>query len=329
MALADGNGRQLDAVGDVADGMDVGHIRRAVGIDLDGAAVVQRHARRLQPQAFDIGPAADRPQEHVGLHRLIVLEVDADAAAVGLFKALQPAVELEVDALGHGNGQQPVGQRRLPAAQHRVGPVDQRHLDAKLMENAGEFIGDIAAAGDDQRLGQLFEMEDLVGGDAKLGALHIGHQRPRAGGDQDALRRDALAADIERVRIDEGRPGLEHRHLVAVERVQIDAVQPVDLAQHIVAQRRPVERLALDLPAEAPRIDQILGKMRAIDEQLLGHAAADDAGAADAIFLGDGDARAMPRRNPRRPHPAGAGTDDEQVEVISCHGQILRRSARR
>ena len=40
------------------------------------------------------------------------------------------------------------------------------------MENAGEFIGDIAAAGDQDPLGKALQMEDLVGGDAVLGTGH-------------------------------------------------------------------------------------------------------------------------------------------------------------
>ena len=78
----------------------------------------------------------------------------------------------------------------------------------------------------------------------------------------------------------------------------------VDLGEHIVAQHRPVEIAVADVPAEAARVLQILGEMRAVDEQLLGHAAADDAGAADAILLGDRDPRAMRGRNPRGANPA-------------------------
>ena len=67
------------------------------------------------------------------------------------------------------------------------------------------------------------------------------------------------------------------------------------------------------------RILQILGKMRAVNEQLLGHAAADDAGAADPMLLGHRNARAMRRGDARGADPARPGTDDEQVEVEIAH----------
>ncbi len=114
------------------------------------------------------------------------------------------------------------------------------------------------------------------------------------------------------------------------QRVGIGAVDPVDLLHHIVAQPRPVEpEIVGHVPAEALGVLQILGEMRAIDEQLLGHAAADDAGAADAIFLGHRDLRAVGRRNARRARAARARTDDEKVVVILSHvmSSCGRRSA--
>ena len=72
----------------------------------------------------------------------------------------------------------------------------------------------------------------------------------------------------------------------------------------------------LDLPAETARVLQILGEMGAVDEQFLGHAAADHAGAADPIFLGDRDPRAVRGRDPRRAHAARAGADDEEVIIV-------------
>src|SRR3546814_9549262 len=80
----------------------------------------------------------------------------------------------------------------------------------------------------------------------------------------------------------------------------IGLVEPIDLADHIGALHRPVEIAIGHVPAEAPGIVQILGEMRAVDEQLLGHAAPDHAGAADAVFLGDRHLRAMRRRQERK-----------------------------
>src|SRR3546814_16470469 len=59
--------------------------------------------------------------------------------------------------------------------------------------------------------------------------------------------------------------------------------------------------------------------MRAVDQQLLGHATANDAGAADAIFLRHRDLRAMGRRHAGSPHAARSRADDVKVEVVVAH----------
>ena len=153
-----------------------------------------------------------------------------------------------------------------------------------------------------------------------LRAFYIRQDRPGAGGDEDIFRRDfAAAGELDAVRTGHGRAFGDHLDLVAAERIFVEAFEPVDLAQHIVAQRRPFEPAIGHVPAKAARVLQILGEMRAIDEQLLGHAAANDAGAADAKLLGHRDLRAMPRCDAGGAHAARSCTDDEKVEIIVAH----------
>ena len=65
---------------------------------------------------------------------------------------------------------------------------------------------------------------------------------------------------------------------------------------------------------------ELLGEMAGVDEQLFRDAAADDAGAAEAVGLGDGDARAHLRGHARRAHAARTRADDEKIEIVLAHG---------
>ena len=61
VALADRDRRQVDAMGDVADGVDMRH--RGLGPAVGGNPAVLRidgDARLLQPEIGDVGVAADR-----------------------------------------------------------------------------------------------------------------------------------------------------------------------------------------------------------------------------------------------------------------------------
>src|SRR5690348_1426559 len=109
--------------------------------------------------------------------------------------------------------------------------------------------------------------------------------------------------------------------------VRVGTLEPRHFGEHVVAQDGPVELLRRYVPAEHGRIVQVLGEVRAIDEQLLRNAAADHACAADLIFLGDCDPRAISRRHARGAHAAGTGANHEEIE-ISHYAPALSISAR-
>src|SRR6185437_5367350 len=102
----------------------------------------------------------------------------------------------------------------------------------------------------------------------------------------------------------------------------VDAREAADL--HVLGGKKflPVEA-AFDLgPAVALGLAEQVRELRGEHHELLGHAAAHHAGAADPVLLGDADARALHGRQPRRAHPAGAGADDEKVIIILSHGAL-------
>ena len=104
-----------------------------------------------------------------------------------------------------------------------------------------------------------------------------------------------------------------------VEVTAIGRFQPADLGVLGCSQLRPVETGFPDGPAEAGGIGELAGEARGVDQQLLGHAAADDAGAADPERLGDSDAGAVAGRNARGANPTGARADNEEIMVEGCH----------
>ncbi len=74
---------------------------------------------------------------------------------------------------------------------------------------------------------------------------------------------------------------------LALENALVDLLDAVDLAILVGDQRRPVEADALGRPAEATRILKIVPEPRRINEELFRHAAADHAGAAEAVAFRD------------------------------------------
>src|SRR5690349_18049859 len=90
----------------------------------------------------------------------------------------------------------------------------------------------------------------------------------------------------------------------ALERADIGCLETRNLLVLVGDKRRPVEA-GVNMPAEAFGDLELILEARGVDEELLGHAPADHAGAADAIFLDDGDLCAEVRCKTRCAHTAG------------------------
>ncbi len=146
-------------------------------------------------------------------------------------------------------------------------------------------------------------------------------RRPATGGDQDLVGGDGavLAQKMDHVRVDDHRPRMEGLAAGALDIFLVDRLQPADFAILVGDQCAPVETGFRHRPAIAGGVGEMLRKLRGVDIELFRHAAADDAGAAKTVFLGDANALAECSGNARRPHPAGAAADDEEIVVVSGH----------
>ena len=76
VALADGDRREVDAVGHVADRVDVGDGGLRIGVDGDAAVFGELHAGRFQAETHDVRLAAGREHHHVGRHLLAIGQFD-------------------------------------------------------------------------------------------------------------------------------------------------------------------------------------------------------------------------------------------------------------
>jgi hypothetical protein len=78
----------------------------------------------------------------------------------------------------------------IKTAQHLLAAVQLRDLRAQAAEDRRELAGDVAAAADDQQaLRKWIQVEHRIRHTHQVGARHIRHERPAAGGDQDVAGR--------------------------------------------------------------------------------------------------------------------------------------------
>ena len=152
-----------------------------------------------------------------------------------------------------------------------------------------------------------------------LDARHVRQAGPAAGGDEHASGGDPLAAGLDQEAavdaLDDPRPLRDQPDAGALQHAEIDAVEPGDLLVAVLQQLPEVEARLADVPAIAGRRLERLGEVRRVVHQLLGHAAADHAGAADPAALGQGDARTEGGGAAGAGNAARAAADDEQIDV--------------
>ena len=170
-------GVSCDPVGDVAHREDRGHRRLRPVVD----AGPHRSAPSLTPSGSSPRPAV--------LGRRPVAKSTWSTTWVSPLSTLtlrppstfsirgDVALDLERDpARAHGAGDV-VAQVLVEAAQDLVAAVELDHVGAEAVHDAGELAGDIAAADDEHALRLGLEVEDLVRGDAELGAGDRRHAR--------------------------------------------------------------------------------------------------------------------------------------------------------
>ena len=94
VALANRHRGQIDAVGDVADGVNARHIGRRPGVDFHRADGIERDADVLKTEPGRIGAPAGRDQHLIDDEIVAVRQGDMQRA-VALFDARRQALEAE------------------------------------------------------------------------------------------------------------------------------------------------------------------------------------------------------------------------------------------
>ena len=167
---------------------------------------------------------------------------------IDLLDALDDLLGDDPDAALLHLGAQMRAQVVIEAAQDVVAAIDQRHLGAEAVEDAGELDRDIAAALDQDALRQLLQMKRLVRGDHVLDGRRSpcrakARRRSRSGCAWRA--RSCRRDEPHGVRVVDHGAAFDDRDLGALQVGRVGRFEPRDLAILVGDQRRPVEaRLA-------------------------------------------------------------------------------------
>ena len=296
-------------------------------IDGDAAALIQRHARGIEPQAGHIGAAANGQQHHIGAQRLLRpagsrLQGEGDAGIVSNGRD-HLGLELELEAL--------LGEDALEALAHlgvhrRDQPVeefDHRHLGAETRPDRAHLQANIAAADHHEMAGHGIEFQPTGGGDDALLINGDAGQRNALGarGDDDVLGGIFGAIHGHGAGFYDPALALQPSDLVLLEE-ELDAF---DIgANHLGLaglHALEVQRHLADIDAMLGQlVDRLLIMLGALQQRLGGDAANIEAGAAQRrAFFDAGHLHPQLRGANGANITARTGADDNDVETLR-HG---------
>ena len=161
VAVADGDRREVHAVGHVADRIDGLDAALRILVDNDRARVVELHARGLEAEALRIRVAADREQDDVGFHCLAGRQGRADGAA-GLLQLRERGFHRQPGSAAFHFYMHVSAQVIVESAQQLVAAMQDAHRASEAVEDVREFERHVPAADDERALGELRQQERFI-----------------------------------------------------------------------------------------------------------------------------------------------------------------------
>ena len=328
--------RELERARHVAAGPDVRDAGAQVLVGLDGLA--GRDAEFLQPVAFEPRHAADRADEPIELDALLEAAFPAPPASTTIAFAVAVALDAQrlvpdqhVHAVMLERG---LGQCRhllVLADHHARQHLDLRHLRAEPREGLRQLAADRAAAEHDQPLRQLAQLPQVVGGQHLdlVEPRQRRHERTRAGGEHDVLRRQPLRGAL--VGRDLDGPGVDQlgvaaHHVDAEAAIAFDRIVRLDRADHAVHAVHHLGEAELRAglgDAVVGGMADLLDELGAADQRLARHAAVVQAVAAHLAVLDQRHLGLHRRADVARHEPGRAGADDDQVAVEALRPRMV------
>ncbi len=307
-------------VGDqVADRRDRGDVGLAVGVDLDEAAV-DRDTDLLVTEVGRDRAAADGHQQQLGLQRLAVFQRHPDAL-VGVLHPGEARAELEGDAAAPERPLQQLAAGLVLQRDQVRQRLDDRHVGAEGLPDAGELDPDDAAAEDDHRRRHAVELERVVAEQHPVAVDLEAGQRPgrRPGGEHDVLARVGRVADLDGGGGDEPPLAADELDAAALHQPLQALVEPADDALLVFADAGRVDAVQRGLHAELLALPGEVGDLAGVQQRLGGDAAAVQACAAQLRLVDQHDAHVELCRTQRARVSTAAAAQDDEVDVGLSH----------
>src|SRR5690606_30465951 len=182
--LMDRHRRELNAIGHIAERIDVIDIRARILVDKNLTACACRDASSLQAEPFCIGLTPERQHELADIEDFTTGKLNVKRPIFAFVDAMSDRMEDDTDTLLFHRLVEAAPHIHVETAQYLLPAVDQCRLASQAVKDVGEFNGNVTATCDGYRLRQLIQMEGFVRGDGMFEPWESG-VRARSAADSD------------------------------------------------------------------------------------------------------------------------------------------------
>ena len=314
---------KLERPGHIARGVDVRESGLQEFVDLDGASGGNAHL--FQAVALQVGDTPDGHQHRVERNAHVAPLVFCDEHLLPVLdqELLGTVIDQYRNTFGRETALHHLGNVRVFANHDARRHLHLRHLRAEASEGLRQFRTDRPTAEHDQPARQFAQIPDVVRGQVAdfVDARNRRNKRSRAGGNDDAARRQALraaiaAGDVHFPRRNDLRAAFNDIDAeFAVARHRVVRFHRADDRLHSLHHGREVEFRCRQLDPELPRARHVREQFRRTDQRLRRYAAGIQAVTAHLVLLDQRHFGLDRRGDIRRHQPGATGTDNHQVAV--------------
>ncbi len=240
-ARGNGNRRQLNSTGVIANGINPRYAGVLVFINDDVAFFVGFHASNGQVKVIRGWFTTDRPNQAIHRFATAIFQLQGQTA-VGVFNdRLRNCVSMQSRTFGVHHLDQRLDDHRIEAAQRRVFTHEQVSFCAQAVNHARQFNGDVACANNGYTFWQRWQLKETIGVDSVFHAWNVRMARAPAGGDQNMIGSNGFTVHFNGFGINEAGKAFNHINVIFTQHVVVRGMNAIDIGGTAGDQFIPVE----------------------------------------------------------------------------------------
>ncbi len=240
-ARGNGNRRQLNGPGVIADGINTRHAGVLEFINDDVAFFVGFHASNRQVEVVGGRFTTDRPNQAIYRFATTIFQLQGQATISVFNDCFWYRVSMQSRAFGVHHLNERVDDHRVEAAQRRVFTHEQMRFCAQTVNYARQFNGDVACANNGHAFWQRGQLKETVGVDTIFHTRNARMARATTGSNQNMIGSNGFTVHFNGFGIHKAGKAFNHIDIIFAQHVVVRGMNAINISGTRGDQFIPIE----------------------------------------------------------------------------------------